>query len=356
MSFLPSSSNPQDIQSLAFAVAALQQQQVEEEEEKADAVQLLLLKHENHLQVKSSTGRNRNSDTAANNAALEKRTYPQQNHRKRVSHTSVMNSDNYGDDDDDDDENQENYSQRMHPSYEDREQTRSDAPLGSSVRRSVEDRLERSRERNREHARKTRLRKKAHLAELQAQVERFKLEKRSLQLSLEEQSIANILVGLSTTTTTTTSGYGEQSENALSSSSAAAAATTTAISALKKNTTDSSKKNSLESAPTDGSSSSPKKRHKRSLANSTDAATVSTHSASFQLIIDGVPTRFSGKSHINWKTGMFCDNESGLQKQLTTQQLESLRYALLVGRMGTNFMCCIHAASHEILFSTFIII
>lgn len=60
-----------------------------------------------------------------------------------------------------------------------------------------EKRLARSRERNREHARRTRLRKKAQLEALQARVVQLTEEGRLLKQSIEECSIASILVGLS---------------------------------------------------------------------------------------------------------------------------------------------------------------
>jgi hypothetical protein len=46
----------------------------------------------------------------------------------------------------------------------------------------------------------------------------------------------------------------------------------------------------------------------------------------FKLRIDGQTTLIGGaKTHINWKTGVYSD-ETGAHRQLTSQQLESLRY------------------------------
>ena len=61
-------------------------------------------------------------------------------------------------------------------------------------------RLSRSRERNREHARRTRLRKKVQLDALQQKVKMLEAEARILCQTIEECSIASILVGLSTNT------------------------------------------------------------------------------------------------------------------------------------------------------------
>ena len=61
---------------------------------------------------------------------------------------------------------------------------------------SVEDRLRRSRERNREHARRTRQRKKAQLQTLQSRVAELQEEGRRLEEAFKDCSTANILLGL----------------------------------------------------------------------------------------------------------------------------------------------------------------
>jgi len=62
-----------------------------------------------------------------------------------------------------------------------------------------EDRLQRSRERNREHARRTRLRKKARLEELKNKAAELEEERRNLTQKLEDRSTADILLGLMST-------------------------------------------------------------------------------------------------------------------------------------------------------------
>ena len=61
---------------------------------------------------------------------------------------------------------------------------------------STEDRLRRSRERNREHARRTRQRKKAQLQVLQSRVAELQEEGRRLEEAFKDCSTANILLGL----------------------------------------------------------------------------------------------------------------------------------------------------------------
>ncbi len=55
-----------------------------------------------------------------------------------------------------------------------------------------------SRERNREHARKTRIRKKAHISRLQERVRELRAESESLKAEMGAASTARILLGLST--------------------------------------------------------------------------------------------------------------------------------------------------------------
>jgi len=61
---------------------------------------------------------------------------------------------------------------------------------------SSTERLQRSRERNRMHARKTRQRKKEHMQQLQNRADELKLEQIRLKQCINEKNTANILVGL----------------------------------------------------------------------------------------------------------------------------------------------------------------
>uniref|UniRef100_A0A6U5IV75 BZIP domain-containing protein n=1 Tax=Corethron hystrix TaxID=216773 RepID=A0A6U5IV75_9STRA len=145
----------------------------------------------------------------------------------------------------------------------------------------AEERLARSRERNREHARRTRLRKKAQLRILQDRARELQNENSNLKQSIEECSIANILLGLS-------SNVCPESIPQLSLSS--------------------------ESTPTP-----PVIFGKRKRAVS-DADSDSTARKAAMASIPGL----SNKNHINWKTGYYTDTD-GNQKQLTPSELENLR-------------------------------
>jgi hypothetical protein len=151
-------------------------------------------------------------------------------------------------------------------------------------------RLARSRERNREHARRTRLRKKAQLEALQSKVEVLEVERDALKQKVEECSIASILLGLSSK---------EQDINSHS--------------LFDKAILDSDTK-STELIKMSG-------KRKRFLSDASDSK---IHQP-MKISIDGQLTLIGGgKSHVNWKTGVYSD-EQGNQRHLTPEQLEGLR-------------------------------
>lgn len=151
-------------------------------------------------------------------------------------------------------------------------------------------RLKRSRERNREHARRTRLRKKAQLKALQEKFSELKKEQESLRQRLEERNIASILMGLSSSRTSSTP---------TSCVSAPAAPETHLINANKKE--------------------NPSEQRKTSVDGTSSALGV------LSITIDGVPTTFNRRSHINWKSGLYTDSETGLQRRLMPEHLDALR-------------------------------
>jgi hypothetical protein len=152
-------------------------------------------------------------------------------------------------------------------------------------------RLARSRERNREHARKTRLRKKAQLDSLQGKVKDLEADRQVLKQQIEECSIASILLGLSS---------GEQDE-----------ATQNLLDATSRDTQCSKVATMLCAG-----------KRKRFL---TDSQKAEKPAPALQVNIDGQMTVITGgKTHINWKTGVFTD-VNGEQKQLTAEELENLR-------------------------------
>lgn len=152
----------------------------------------------------------------------------------------------------------------------------------------AERRIARSRERNREHARRTRLRKKAQLESLQSKVKGLQAESKVLKQSLEECSIASILVGLSS---------GERDAT---------------IQSLLKEATEIEGKDIFKIVGG---------KRKRFVSDVCERA-----SQPLKVNINGQTTLIGGgRTHINWKSGVYSD-DIGVQRQLTNEQLESLRY------------------------------
>jgi hypothetical protein len=153
----------------------------------------------------------------------------------------------------------------------------------------AERRMARSRERNREHARRTRLRKKAQLEALQSKVKGLQAESKVLKQSLEECSIASILVGLS-------SGSHDDM-----------------IQSLLKETSHVEGDDENMQALSGG-----KRKRFACDGNERVPQPLKITIVGKTAIIGG------GRTHINWKTGVYSD-ENGSQRQLTQSQLESLR-------------------------------
>ena len=155
------------------------------------------------------------------------------------------------------------------------------------------ERLARSRERNREHARRTRLRKKAQLQALQSRVKELQEESRLLKQTVEECSIASILLGLS--------GQQEEEEDAADDINEL----------MKPRSNDPTKFCAM-----------PGGKRKRFLSDADQSP------QPMELRIRGKLTTVggagAGKTQINWKTGVFFDEE-GVKKQLTPEELEDLR-------------------------------
>jgi hypothetical protein len=163
---------------------------------------------------------------------------------------------------------------------------------------NAEERLARSRDRNREHARRTRLRKKAQLKELEKRVKELQDESRMLRQTVEECSIASILLGLSSG-----QGYGGSDNKE----------------ELKEDAFAEIQNSGKEE--TERTFFTMTGKRKRFVSDAGDGP------APMKLKIKGQTTLVggsSGKSHINWKTGVYLD-ENGEQKQLTSEELESLR-------------------------------
>ena len=171
-----------------------------------------------------------------------------------------------------------------------------------------DERIVKGRERNREHARKTRLRKKAQLQELEQKYRSMLAERQTLNQQLQDRNIASILLGLSSsvppaTTCITSSFVLEDSTESIAKSNHVHV----------KDIID----HRVDMDSTDIQLST---RRKRGFPE----VQLPTNTTPLTININGIPTAISSKSHINWKTGMYCD-EKGRQSQMTPQQLEDLR-------------------------------
>lgn len=155
------------------------------------------------------------------------------------------------------------------------------------------DRLAKSRERNREHAKRTRLRKKQQLQVLQSKIRTLEAERQTLKQSLRDCSIANILLGLS--------GIENSEPGSVEADIEAEDETARKVQML-----------------TCG-------KRKRLMSEEENLSSETT-STDLIVTIDGKETSIGGgnKSQINWKTGTVTQ-ENGGTKQLTPEELEALR-------------------------------
>jgi hypothetical protein len=161
------------------------------------------------------------------------------------------------------------------------------------------ERLQRGRERNREHARRTRLRKKAQLQQLQGTYRSKLAERSQLQQQLQERRIASILLGLSSSTPSL-EPWGDSS---------------VALTEIREPPPEAAalKEEDTLFAPPPPMPMPRRKRGFPEVTSSSSSATIHVHGLD-------IPS----KSHINWKTGMYAD-EMGRPKQMTPLQLEALR-------------------------------
>lgn len=168
----------------------------------------------------------------------------------------------------------------------------SSSPQPDNDDENAEQRLARSRDRNREHARRTRLRKKQQLEALQDRVKELQGESRLLKQTIEECSIASILLGLS---------YG----------------------GIGRDTDDDMKniENVISKAVEERAFFTVTGKRKRFISDA------DSNPPPMKLMVKGKLTQIGGqnsKAQINWKTGMYVDEE-GKQQQLLPNELEELR-------------------------------
>lgn len=167
-------------------------------------------------------------------------------------------------------------------------------------------RMARSRERNREHARRTRRRKKAQLEALQSKVQSLQTKNKSLKQSLEECRIASILVGFSVSDGDDRDGM---------------------IQSLLDEANEIEGKEIFKRLV--GGKRTRFVSDASDIANAgitTSVVSGNSVSVPLKIEINGQTTVIGGdgKSHLNWKTGVYT-NENGVRSLLTNQQLEYLR-------------------------------
>ena len=182
-----------------------------------------------------------------------------------------------------------------------------------------ERRLARSRERNREHARRTRLRKKAQLEALQVKVKRLEAERQVLKQKVEECGIASILLGLSSGGTRNNGHIPAVTQSVMEESTLSQDKEQDAVMLQEENTERRSDMVAVLSGV----------KRKRFISEAIGEQTQLQQEQQqhrLTIEIDGVVTEIgTGKSHMNWKTGLYRDH-NGVQRQLTTDQLDDLRY------------------------------
>lgn len=169
----------------------------------------------------------------------------------------------------------------------------------SDPEEDYDQRRHRNRERNREHARKTRVRKKVQLQSLKERVNELEEEGMRLKQSIQECSVASILLGLSSgTAAAAAGGTGEQDE---------------ALSGVT-----SSPKSNFGACLAGG-----KRKRFLSLDGEDPTPPPMELNIKGQITLVGGPGN-EGKTNINWKTGVYVDDK-GKRQQLTKSELETLR-------------------------------
>uniref|UniRef100_A0A7S4K4A3 BZIP domain-containing protein n=1 Tax=Odontella aurita TaxID=265563 RepID=A0A7S4K4A3_9STRA len=210
----------------------------------------------------------------------------------------------------------------------------------------AEDRLTRSRERNREHARRTRLRKKAQLRALQDRIKELQEEGRILRQTVEECSIASILLGLSSG-----SGCGgscSEDEGAATQQQGDGPATR-ASSASEPGAATAA----MNFDPTAGATGTGGKRKRFLLDSSDHAPRPMKLRIRGQLTVIGGDGTDGNRAHINWKTGVYCD-EDGVHRQLSSEELETLRrernrmHAKMTRDRKKSFISAVERTIHEL--------
>lgn len=167
----------------------------------------------------------------------------------------------------------------------------------------IQDRLERIRHRNRTHARRTRLRKKAQLNALQTKIKTLKEENIALKQTVEECGIASILIGLSNAV------CGKESQKNYVDSR------------MLKNICQESKQTRERFTKLSSQLGLVTKKKKSSYDDEEYNITPVKLDVKGQTALVGSG---KGKSFVNWKTGFYID-KNGDWQQLNAAELDNLR-------------------------------
>ena len=245
--------------------------------------------------------------------------------RRKVSHveevansmmlSSTPSSDSRREDDapavDDDGNNAAASASSHHHSEDEVDEDDEDEDPHNHTNLSSMDRIRKNRARNREHARRTRLRKKAQLEQLQEKVSHLQDEQRRLSSSLQELCTASILFGMSHPQ--------ELGDSSLVSDQVWKQASLSCKvvpqdQSIAENT----------SAPSSDTAPSKRKRFV-SCADANEASTEKQPQI-LEATVNGLRITVGGpNTHINWKSGLYTDS-SGQERHLSEHELKALRY------------------------------
>ena len=168
--------------------------------------------------------------------------------------------------------------------------------MGYDPKEEEDERRCQNRERNKEHARKTRARKKEQLQILRGRMNQLEEESRLLKQSVQECGVASILLGLSGIGGSSCSG--EKDEILPNSASAS-------VEATNQSRLSGGKRTSFLSLDQEDPTPQMKLNIKGQIT-----------------LVGG--TGSEGKTQINWKTGVYMD-EQNMPQQLTKTELDTLR-------------------------------
>jgi exonuclease VII large subunit len=182
-----------------------------------------------------------------------------------------------------------------------------------------------SRERNRLHARQTRLRKKARMEILREQVRELQAQGQELRQTLEDCRTAFILAGLSGTSGDTAVSVSSHIQSLLIGTDLPGVSMLSSSLSVEHCDDDEEEEEEVEEEEEDDDKedenigTQPNRLCKRKKL--AQPLTLVVHGG--QTIQFGV-----GHCHLNWKTGVYYQSSMGIGKscQLTREQLETLRY------------------------------